>query len=109
MENAAERQSHFGIRKLTIGAASVLLGTTLWMNNGNVVQASDNGNDGNKGDKATNDSKTETPQITDDTKVVIEKVMMLLKQRKHNHKIKLMTMHNHKKLKQIKIKLKVLL
>ena len=73
MENAAERQSHFGIRKLTIGAASVLLGTTLWMNNGNVVQASDNGNDGNKGDKATNDSKTETPQITDDTKVVIEK------------------------------------
>lgn len=73
MENAAERQSHFGIRKLTIGAASVLLGTTLWMSNGNVVQASDNGNDGNNGDHTADDSKTETPKITDDTKVVIEK------------------------------------
>ncbi|WP_279117607.1 YSIRK-type signal peptide-containing protein, partial [Lactobacillus intestinalis] len=73
MENVAERQSHFGIRKLTIGAASVLLGTTLWMSNGNVVQASDNGNDGNNGDHAADDSKTETPKITDDTKVVIEK------------------------------------
>lgn len=73
MENAAERQSHFGIRKLTIGAASVLLGTTLWMSNESVVQASDNGNDGNNGDHATDDSKTETPKITDDTKVVIEK------------------------------------
>lgn len=73
MENVAERQSHFGIRKLTIGAASVLLGTTLWISNGNVVQASDNGNDGNNGDHATDDSKTETPKITDDTKVVIEK------------------------------------
>lgn len=29
MEEAAERQSHFGIRKLTVGAASVLLGITL--------------------------------------------------------------------------------
>lgn len=28
MEETAERQSHFGIRKLTIGATSVLLGTT---------------------------------------------------------------------------------
>ena len=73
MENVAERQSHFGIRKLIIGAASVLLGTTLWMSNGNVVQASDNGNDGNNGDHAADDSKTETPKITDDTKVVIEK------------------------------------
>ncbi|KRM32971.1 LPXTG-motif cell wall anchor domain protein [Lactobacillus intestinalis DSM 6629] len=73
MENAAERQSHFGIRKLTIGAASVLLGTTLWMSNENVVQASDNGNDGNNGNHAADDSKTEMPKITDDTKVVIEK------------------------------------
>lgn len=31
MEKAAERKPHFAIRKLTIGAASVLLGTTLWM------------------------------------------------------------------------------
>lgn len=31
MEQAAERKPHFGIRKLTIGAASVLLGTSLWM------------------------------------------------------------------------------
>lgn len=31
MVATAERQSHFGIRKLTIGTVSVLLGTTLWM------------------------------------------------------------------------------
>ncbi|MDE6492281.1 MAG: YSIRK-type signal peptide-containing protein, partial [Lactobacillus sp.] len=73
MEKAAERQSHFGLRKLTVGAASVLLGTTLWMSNENFVQASDSGNDGDNGHHATDDSKTETPKITDDTKVVIEK------------------------------------
>uniref|UniRef100_UPI002729FB24 mucin-binding protein n=1 Tax=Lactobacillus intestinalis TaxID=151781 RepID=UPI002729FB24 len=43
MEQTAERQSHFGIRKLTIGAASVLLGTTLWLgNNANVAKADTN-------------------------------------------------------------------
>lgn len=31
MEEAAERKPHFAIRKLTIGAASVLLGTSLWL------------------------------------------------------------------------------
>ena len=31
MENAADRRQHFAIRKLTVGAASVLLGTTLWL------------------------------------------------------------------------------
>ncbi len=31
MVATAERQSHFGIRKLTIGTVSVLLGTTLWV------------------------------------------------------------------------------
>ena len=35
-----ERQQHFAIRKLTIGAASVLLGTTLWMStNANTAKA----------------------------------------------------------------------
>ncbi|MDE6491946.1 MAG: YSIRK-type signal peptide-containing protein, partial [Lactobacillus sp.] len=43
IEQTAERQSHFGIRKLTIGAASVLLGTTLWLgNNANVAKADTN-------------------------------------------------------------------
>ncbi|WP_289460898.1 mucin-binding protein [Lactobacillus intestinalis] len=47
MEQAAERQSHFGIRKLTIGAASVLLGTTLWLgNNANVAKADTNADKG---------------------------------------------------------------
>ena len=31
MKNAADRRQHFAIRKLTVGAASVLLGTTLWL------------------------------------------------------------------------------
>ncbi|PKZ85140.1 YSIRK-type signal peptide-containing protein [Lactobacillus crispatus] len=31
MEKSAERKPHFAIRKLTIGAASVLLGTSLWL------------------------------------------------------------------------------
>lgn len=73
MEQVAERQSHFGIRKLTIGAASVLLGTTLWMSNGNVVQASDNENGNNaNGDQTVNKSETETPKVRDNTQVVVQ-------------------------------------
>ena len=73
MEQVAERQSHFGIRKLTIGAASVLLGTTLWMSNGNVVQASDNENGNNaNGDQTANKSETETPKVRDNTQVVVQ-------------------------------------
>ncbi len=54
MAQAAERQSHFGIRKLTVGAASVLLGTTLWLgNNANVANA-DTKADNNDADKAQN-------------------------------------------------------
>lgn len=51
MEAVATRQSHFGIRKLTIGAASVLLGTTLWLGtNANVTHAEDeNANGGGDG------------------------------------------------------------
>lgn len=73
MEQVAERQSHFGIRKLTIGAASVLLGTTLWMSNGNVAQASENENGNNaNGDQAANKSETETPKVSDNTQVVVQ-------------------------------------
>ena len=31
MEQAAQRNNHFSIRKLTVGAASVLLGTSLYL------------------------------------------------------------------------------
>ena len=36
--NSADRHSSFGIRKLTVGAASVLLGTTLLFGNGNTQE-----------------------------------------------------------------------
>lgn len=76
-EYGAELKPHYSIRKLTIGAASVLLGTTLglWLGkNATVVRATDE----NKGkeDKVheTTDSKTETSAITQNTQVKIEPV-----------------------------------
>ncbi|MCT3601397.1 YSIRK-type signal peptide-containing protein [Lactobacillus acidophilus] len=72
MENVAERQPHFSIRKLTIGAASVLLSTTLWMSvNTSSVNAENIDNSDNDAHEAT-ESNTETPSINDDTKVVVE-------------------------------------
>ncbi|WP_436632478.1 mucin-binding protein [Lactobacillus acidophilus] len=72
MENVAERQPHFSIRKLTIGAASVLLSTTLWMSvNTSSVHAENIDNSDNDAHEAT-ESNTETPSINDDTKVVVE-------------------------------------
>ncbi len=38
-EASANRTPHYGIRKYTVGVASVLLSTTLWMGAGNVVHA----------------------------------------------------------------------
>ena len=38
-EDSANRTPHYGIRKYAVGAASVLLSTTLWMGAGAVVQA----------------------------------------------------------------------
>ena len=81
MEEAAERQSHFGIRKLTVGAASVLLGITLLFGaNAKVARAAETNvttgagtnvttsanaveSDNNKGNK-TNQSSTDVHVTT---------------------------------------------
>ncbi|MGQ5709684.1 YSIRK-type signal peptide-containing protein [Lactobacillus sp. PSON] len=56
-EQVVERQQHFGIRKLTIGAASVLLGTTLWIGtNANTAKA-DTIDDNNHQDSASQEAK----------------------------------------------------
>ena len=81
MEEAAERQSHFGIIKLTVGAASVLLGITLLFGaNAKVARAAETNvttgagtnvttsanaveSDNNKGNK-TNQSSTDVHVTT---------------------------------------------
>ncbi|MGQ5708996.1 YSIRK-type signal peptide-containing protein, partial [Lactobacillus sp. PSON] len=74
LEEVAERQSHFGIRKLTVGAASVLLGTTLWMgSNSQVAHASDN--DNGNGKDVTDESHSQHVNSVDTStakKAVIE-------------------------------------
>ena len=73
MEETAERQSHFGIRKLTIGATSVLLGTTLWLGtNTNSAHAAVNDNDSQ--DAASTDSNKNVQPIASDTKIEVAKV-----------------------------------
>lgn len=75
MEETAERQSHFGIRKLTIGAASVLLGTTLFFGtNAKVAKAevadntdTDGGTTPVQDDHATENTTTESVQSTEDS------------------------------------------
>ncbi|MGQ5710018.1 mucin-binding protein, partial [Lactobacillus sp. PSON] len=69
-EKNAECQSHFAIRKLTIGAASVLLGTTLWLNNGNVVKADAN-SDKRDTNKASQESNNAITNSADAKKVVV--------------------------------------
>lgn len=71
MAQTAERQSHFGIRKLTVGAASVLLGTSLWLgNNADIIKA-DTKADNNEADKAQNsESAVVSTQKVD--KVVVD-------------------------------------
>ena len=72
MEETAERQSHFGIRKLTIGATSVLLGTTLWLGtNTNSAHAAVNDNDSQ--DAASTDSNKSVQPIASDTKIEVAK------------------------------------
>ena len=72
MEETAERQSHFGIRKLTIGATSVLLGTTLWLGtNTNSAHAAVNDNDSQ--DAASTDSNKNVQPIASDTKIEVAK------------------------------------
>ena len=70
MEETAERQSHFGIRKLTIGATSVLLGTTLWLGtNTSSVNAAVNGNDSQE--TASTDSNKNGQPTTSDIKIEV--------------------------------------
>ncbi|GAA2860410.1 YSIRK-type signal peptide-containing protein [Lactobacillus intestinalis] len=74
IEKDAEKQSHFGIRKLTIGAASVLLSTTLWLgSNANVTKA-DTNNDNGDLDQASEQTSTSTSSgINETEKVVVVK------------------------------------
>ena len=76
IEQTAERQSHFGIRKLTVGAASVLLGTTLWLGNNANVASADTIKDNGEAD-----TQESTHTATVDTKNV-DKVVVAADQNK---------------------------
>jgi|SRR5699024_5708562 len=72
MENAADRRQHFAIRKLTVGAASVLLGTTLWLGT-NASTAHADMADGNTEPEAHEASDTQADNGTSTAeKVVVE-------------------------------------
>lgn len=72
MENAADRRQHFAIRKLTVGAASVLLGTTLWLGT-NASTAHADVADGNTEPEAHEASNTQADNGTSTAeKVVVE-------------------------------------
>lgn len=84
MEETAERQSHFGIRKLTIGATSVLLGTTLWLGtNVNSANAAVNGNDSQNA--ASTDSNKNVQPITSDTKIEVAQASIALDTQTNNN------------------------
>ncbi|TSO25466.1 YSIRK-type signal peptide-containing protein [Lactobacillus sp. LL6] len=69
MEETSDRQSHFGIRKLTIGAVSVLLGTTLWMStSANVTHADTK----DESDKAVDENHSQKLDSTVPKKAVVE-------------------------------------
>ncbi|MCT3624649.1 YSIRK-type signal peptide-containing protein, partial [Lactobacillus acidophilus] len=70
---AAEHREHFAIRKLTVGAVSVLLGTSLWLGtNNNVAKADTEGNQDTNSD-ANIVSESQTAVNTDKiNKVVVQ-------------------------------------
>ncbi|MGQ5710019.1 mucin-binding protein [Lactobacillus sp. PSON] len=69
VEQVADRQPSFGIRKLTVGAVSVLLGTTLWLgNNANIAKADTNSADSNQ---ESQDSATKAANSTQAKKAVV--------------------------------------
>ena len=87
MEQTAERQSHFGIRKLTIGAASVLLGTTLWLgNNANVAKADTNTDKGDI-DEANQETANPIQYGAASAKKAINEVPKLHKNKLFNHQL----------------------
>lgn len=78
MENAADRRQHFAIRKLTVGAASVLLGTTLWLGT-NASTAHADVADGNTEPEAHEASDTQADNGTSTAeKVVVEQKQMII-------------------------------
>lgn len=70
LEQSAKREQHFGIRKLTVGAASVLLGTTLWLGNNTQAVKADTAVDGESA-QATEAKSDVSSQITNTQKVVV--------------------------------------
>ena len=78
MENAADRRQHFAIRKLTVGAASVLLGTTLWLGT-NASTAHADVSDGNTEPEAHEASDTQADNGTSTAeKVVVEQTKQMI-------------------------------
>lgn len=78
MENAADRQQHFAIRKLTVGAAPVLLGTTLWLGT-NASTAHADVADGNTEPEAHEASDTQADNGTSTAeKVVVEQTKQMI-------------------------------
>ncbi|TSO25505.1 YSIRK-type signal peptide-containing protein [Lactobacillus sp. LL6] len=75
MEEAAERQSHFGIRKLTVGAASVLLGTSLWMGANSATVHADTSNNEDK--DITDESHSQKVDSSVDTSVAKKAVVQV--------------------------------
>ena len=71
MEKAAERKPHFAIRKLTIGAASVLLGTTLWMSTTASTSHADTNDDANSPESHEESNTTADNGTGDANKTVV--------------------------------------
>ena len=71
MEKAAERKPHFAIRKLTIGAASVLLGTTLWMSTTASTSHADTNDDANSPESHEKSNTTADNGTGDANKTVV--------------------------------------
>ncbi|WP_225432094.1 mucin-binding protein, partial [Limosilactobacillus reuteri] len=69
MEDDAKRVPHYGLRKLGIGVASVLLGTTLYFGNAQAVRADATNNAGTS--ETETEKQTTTPNMSNGTKVTL--------------------------------------
>ena len=65
MEDDAKRVPHYGLRKLGIGVASVLLGTTLYFGNAQAVRADATNNAGTS--ETETETQTTTPNMSNGT------------------------------------------
>lgn len=68
----ARRQQHYGIRKLTIGVTSVLLGTTLWLGGKANVARADVQNDNDETPHQATQSDRPSSQIDQNTRVEVQ-------------------------------------